>query len=311
MKICSLLPSGTEIACFLGLEKELVAVTHECDFPPSVRNLPRVVSSRFDHRTTAPGEIDRKVSAALRAGESLYRIHEEKIMDLRPELILTQNLCQVCAPSGVEASRFLTRLPWKPRILYLTSKTIPDILNDIVAVGEAAGIRAKAEERTGRLKAELAEIRKRTEGLRRRKMIYLEWLDPTYAAGHWLPEMAEIAGGTDPLGRPGEDSVRVPWEKILGEDPEVLIAGPCGYHLDDSEAAAREWIASRPGFGNLRAVKTGEFHAVDADAYFVRPGPRVVEGVKVLAEILHPETFKNAAPESSHRRILTAPPPVS
>ena len=306
MKICSFLPSATEMVCLLGLEDGLVGVTHECDYPLSVRSLPRVVTSRFDHRKMAPDEIDRRVAEALRKGESLYQVHEEMLLDLKPDLIVTQDLCQVCAPSGNEASQVLKKLPKGTQVLYFSPSTIEGIFGNILELGRASGTDETARKRVAEFRETLDGIRSKASRAAPAAVFLMEWLDPPYCAGHWLPEMAEIAGGLDPFGRKGADSVRVPWEKVRESDPGTIVATPCGYHLADAADSAERLLPKYPGMKDLKAYREGRIYAVDADAYLVRPGPRVVEGVKILAEILHPELFKGVAPEGTYRRILKA-----
>lgn len=305
MRICSFLPSGTEIVCALGLEKSLVGVTHECDYPSTVRSIPKVVTSLFDSKKISPAAIDRLVSETLKKGKSLYRINEKLLLELNPDCIVTQDLCQVCAPSGNDASKVLRKLPGTVRVLYLTPKTINEIFENVTEVGRFTGRLNFAKRYVAKLKESVDSIRKKTKNVARRRVFLLEWIDPPYCAGHWLKEMVDIAGGNDPLAKGGVDSTRIPWKQILKIDPEIIVVSPCGYHLNQTKKSAETLLPKFPDFKRLKAFKTRQIYAVDADSYFVRPGPRVVEGVKILAEIFHPSLFQNFAPKNSYLRILT------
>lgn len=307
MRICSFLPSGTEIAAFLGLEKDLVGISHECDYPRSVRSLPHVVTSRFESKKYLPSEIEHLVSQSLKEGKSLYQVNEELLFDLKPDLILTQNLCQVCAPSGNEAAQVLKRLPKSTQVLYLTPRNLRQVFDNILDVGRATGRLALAHEKVLRLREEIHEVEQQVKDVHPKEVFFMEWIEPPYCAGHWLPEMIEIAGGEDLLEMPGRDSIRVPWEKILEFNPEIFIVSPCGYHLEGAARSAERLLTKAPGLDNLRAYQNGQIYAVDADSYFVRPGPRIVEGIKILAHILHPESYTSFIPPHSYKRILQKP----
>lgn len=305
MKICSFLPSGTEIACFLGLEKNLVGVTHECDFPPSVRHLPKVVTSRFDSKKLHPAEIDRLVSETLRKGESLYQINEELLFDLKPDIIITQDLCQVCAPSGNEAAQALKKLSKNVEVFYLTPKSFEEVLENVLTVGRVTDTLEIAKEKVRGIQEKVEAIRSKTKSLPKRKVFVMEWINPVYCAGHWLPEMVEIAGGTDALAKKNEDSVRIPWEKVIRYDPDYLVISPCGYHLKDATKSAQELLPKLNGLEELSAFKKNQIFVVDADSYFVRPGPRLSTGIEILAEIFHPQLFANSFPPQSFQKLET------
>ncbi len=302
MRIVSFLPSGTEMVCALGLEDALVGISHECDYPESVRGKPVVVRSAIPTDTMTPLEIDRAVSERLRAGNSLYLVDEVLLQQIAPDLIVTQDLCQVCAPSGNEASQAIQALKHKPKVLYLTPKNLSEIFENLLEVGDATGKQEAAQRLVHDLQGRVERMRERSAGLKRPRVFIFEWFDPPYCAGHWMAEITELAGGEDRLATRGEDSVRVPWEKIREYAPEVLVLSPCGYRLDAALREA-ERLQAYPGWDELPAVKNNRVYAVDASHYFARPGPRVVTGMEILAEIFHPEVFRGLAPLDSYRRF--------
>ena len=231
-RIVSFLPSATEMACALGLSDQLVGITHECDYPPSVREKPVVVSSAISMATMTQAEIDSIVSERMKNGQSLYQVDEKLLQELAPDLILTQDLCQVCAPSGNEVTQALTALPKKPEILWLTPKSLAQIAENLRELGEATGRLEKAEELIANGRAILDHVAERARAASTRPRVFcMEWLDPVYCSGHWVPEMVSIAGGVDHLGHEGSDSVRVAWEDVLAWKPEVLVFMPCGFNL--------------------------------------------------------------------------------
>lgn len=298
MRICSFLPSATEIVYALGLGEDLVGVTYTCDFPPEARHKPVVVNTRMAP-TDNPADLDRQVSDFVARGESLYQVDMERLGPLAPDLILTQDLCHVCAASPGDLVGALSRLPQRPRILSLTPQTLSDVFADIRRVGEATGRAEAAERLVAELETNVAEVGQALAGVMKRpRVLCLEWLDPPYVGGHWVPDMVERAGGTDVLGRTGEPSRRVTWESILGSNPDVIVVMPCGYDLEQtvSEFHCTELPS---GWGQLAAVRAGKVFAVDATSYFSRPGPRLVLGVRVLAHILHPERIPSPPPSGS------------
>jgi iron complex transport system substrate-binding protein len=300
-RIVSFLPSATEMACALGLQDQLVGITHECDYPPSIRDKAVVVRSAISPDTMTQAEIDRTVSDLLKKGQSIYQVDEKLLQELAPDLILTQDLCQVCAPSGNEVSQALHALPKEPQILWLTPKTLRQIAENLCAIGEATGRLDKAHEliASGRSILEhIAETARRASS--RPRVFCMEWLDPIYCSGHWVPEMVRIAGGVDHLGHEGSDSLRLAWEDVLAWNPEVLMIMPCGYHLDQVVELAPN-LCARPGWLGLPAVQQGRVYAVDASSYFARPGPRVVEGTQLLAHLIHPDLFPWTGPAEAYK----------
>ena len=301
-RIVSFLPSATEMACALGLQDAVQGVSHECDFPPAMRGKPVVVRSVLPVESMTQAEIDAAVSARLRDGQSLYAVDEERVRAIEPDLIRTQDLCQVCAPSGNEVVQLLKHLPTKPRVLYLTPKSLDGIFANIVELGEATDRQAQALEFVAQCKARLERLAAATANLPRPRVFCMEWTDPVYCCGHWVPEMVRIAGGRDELGREGADSVRIAWDQVVRYAPEVLIVMPCGYGLAKSAELAA-MLTGRPGFRDLPAVRAGRVYAVDANSFYARPGPRVVEGAELLAHLIHPDRFDWSGGDA-YRRII-------
>lgn len=286
-RIVSLLPAGTEIAWAIGAGPDLVGRSHECDFPEPVTRLPAVSRPALALDRLSGAELDRAVAERLAGGESLYRVDEGLLRELAPDLILTQDLCQVCAPSGHELSRALRNLPHRPRVVWLSPQTLAGIEANILAVGEATGQTAAAARLIEANRNRIARVERAVRDAPVRRVAFLEWVEPPYAPGHWVPEMIERAGGRDPLGRPGRDSVRVTMEAILAGRPEFLIVAPCGYRLEPAVALAR----TLPPVPGTRVI------AVDANAYFARPGPRMAEAIELLAHLFHPDRVPWTGPD--------------
>jgi iron complex transport system substrate-binding protein len=309
-RIVSFLPSATEMACALGLSDQLLGVTHECDYPPQVMEKPVVVRNILPIESMSQAEIDVAVTQRLREGLSLYRVEETLMRDIAPDLILTQDLCQVCAPSGNEITQLLKSLPSKPQILWLTPKNIEQIFDNLRDLGGATDRSEIAEALIADGRARLGKIEAVTRDLVSRPRVFcMEWMDPVYCCGHWVPEMVRIAGGFDKLGREGTDSIRLRWEDVVEWKPEVLIVMPCGFGLEKAVDESRR-LAGYPGWDDLPAVRNGRVYTVDANAYFARPGPRVVEGTELLAHLLHPELFEWKGPAGAFQR-LTGPSAIS
>jgi len=301
-RIVSFLPSATEMACALGLGEQLVGITHECDYPPEVRGKTVVVRNALPIETMSQPEIDVAVAERMREGLSLYQVDEELLRELAPDLILTQNLCQVCAPSGNEVAQVLKVLAKQPEILWLTPRSLDEIFANVRELGEATGRAAEAERLIAAGRERLAKLSTITRELERSRAFCMEWLDPVYCSGHWMPEMVEIAGGIDGLGRAGADSVRIPWSDVLAWSPEVLIITPCGFNLEkviELTPSLRDY----PGWSDLPAVRNGRVYAVDANSYFARPSLRVVEGTELLAHLIHPDRFPWRGPANAFARI--------
>ncbi|HEY2546153.1 MAG TPA: cobalamin-binding protein [Candidatus Acidoferrum sp.] len=302
MRIVSLLPSATEILFALGFDNEVVGVSHECDFPPQARTKRVVIHSRLPH-DAPPAEIDRLVREYVGRGESLYSVDAEALEELAPDLIVTQDLCQVCAASPDDLATTLARFPVPPEVLCLNPQDLGDVWRDILWVGEDTRRGHEAEallEKTGR---RLGELERQLEGIvHRPRVAILEWLQPFYVAGHWVPEMIEIAGGKDALGKKRTPSFRVSMEDVMDAAPEILLIAQCGYStkqaLDEYNAMTfpEEWNA-------IPAVRNSRVYALDASGYFSRPGPRLITGIEALAKILHPEVTVSPEAESVAMRI--------
>lgn len=302
-RIVSLLPSATEMVFALGLGDELVGVTHECDYPITARSRHSVVRNALPIESMSQHEIDVAVTQRLRDGLSIYELDDALIERLAPDLIITQSLCDVCAPSGNDLARLLTQLSTKPEILWMTPHSLAEIEDNIRDLGCATGRDAAATSliEGGRQRiAHLAETVKRAPN--RPRVFCMEWLDPVYCSGHWVPEMVEIAGGIDALGRKGTDSVRIQWQDVLDWAPEVLVIMPCGYSLGAAFERARG-LFDMPGYASLPALRDNRAYVVDANSYFARPGPRVVEGTELLAHLFHPDVVDWTGPSDAYCRL--------
>lgn len=302
-RIVSLLPAATEMAFALGLGEQVVGVSHECDFPAASRERPAVVRPALPLKHMSPRQIDEAVSQRLAEGRSLYEIDENLLRELRPDLILTQDLCQVCAPSGNELGAALTSLIPQPTVLPMTPHSLADIFGNLRDLAAATHTRMQAEQLIVGWEQRLDRLRTAMPPAdRRARVFFMEWADPLYCSGHWVPEMIELAGGTDRLARPGRDSVRVPWEQVLQWDPQILILAPCGCDLAQA-VAQHPLLARQPGWFSLSAVRLGCVFGVNANAYFARPGPRVIDGVELLAHLLRPEQFAWAGASNAYCRL--------
>ncbi len=302
MRICSLLPSATEIAFALGLGDEVVGVTHECDYPPEAKKRRVVVKSAVDPGKTASGEIDRLVRERLQTKKSIYTLDLASFRAADPDFILTQDLCDVCALDYNDVLEAARALPRAPKIVALAPSNLAGVLGDIETVGAAAGKTRQAEAFVGDLKRRIERVR---EGAARAgarpRVAVIEWLEPLYNAGHWVPEMVELAGGLDGLGEKGKPSKRIEWESVRALAPEAIVLMPCGF---DVRRSLKEFslLSGRDGWNELPAVKSGNVFAVNGSAYFNRSGPRLVDGLEILAQIIHPEIFPwNAGPEAARK----------
>jgi iron complex transport system substrate-binding protein len=282
MRIVSLVPSSTEMLFALGLGPELVAVTHECDYPPAAQRLPKVTRDVLPSGLSSV-EIDAAVKERTLAGESIYQLDAAALHELAPDLIVTQALCSVCAVSYDDVRAIADEIDSQPLVISLDPHTVGEVLGDARTLAQATGRKDAGMDLIGAASARIDRIRLATRGARRPRVVALEWLDPPFVAGHWTPQLIELAGGDDVLGFPGESSEEHTWEQVAAAQPEIVIAMPCGY---DAEVAHREAELHRDELAGLGA---GEVVAVNASAYFSRPGPRIVDGLELLAHILHPE----------------------
>lgn len=290
MRIVSLLPSATEIVCAIGLQDSLVGVTHECDYPPAVRGLPRVTKTLIPHDASSR-EIDALVRERLKTERALYTLDMPALEALRPDLLVTQALCDVCAVAEAEVTAAACSLPGGPRVINLEPMSLDQVFETLLLVGEATGQSAAAAVVVARLRERVRSVGERTASApveRRPRVAFLEWLDPLFNGGHWNPALVQLAGGVDVLGSPGEPSRTTPWEALVSARPEVLFIACCGY---STERAAQDLpiLEAQPGWRDLPCVRSGRVFVTDGNAYFSRPGPRLVDGLEIMAHALHPE----------------------
>jgi iron complex transport system substrate-binding protein len=302
MRIVSLLPSATEILYALGLGDSVVGVTHECDYPPEAAKKPPLIRPRVDPHAS-PAEIDRQVRELVQRGESIYAVDAELLASLAPDLIVTQDLCHVCAASPDDLATALTRLPKQPRVLTLTPHSLDDVWQDVLSAGEATGTVRAAETLVGELKARVRGVESAVKAVASRpRVLCLEWLDPYYVGGHWVPEMVAKAGGEDVLGRASEPSFRVSAEDIAESRADMILVMQCGYDGVRNAAEFRKTQLPQT-WQRLPAVREGCVFAVDANSYFSRPGPRLADGLQLLAHIFHPELFALASPVGAFEKL--------
>ena len=296
VRIASLVPAGTEIVCALGAGDRLVAVTHDCDHPDFVRGLPRLTGTTIPEGASS-GDIDGLVRSAGERGESTFHLDGDALRAARPDVIIGQTICRVCA---VTFEQLPARLPTPPRVVPLEATSLEGVFADIHRVGVALGLRERAEDLAAGLRARIAAVGRAVDGVPRPRVVCLEWTDPLFQGGHWVPEQVHAAGGTDLLGIAGERSRELAWEEIVTADPDVLVVMPCGFGVERAFAESRT-LATRPGWESLTAVRSGRVYAADGSAYFSRPGPRVVDGIEILAGLLHPSRVPAPAASAATR----------
>ena len=294
MRICSLLPGATEMAFALGLGDHIVGVTHECDYPADAKNKPVIVRAAIDSRRMSSREIDQRISELLQGGKGLYAIDERAFVDASPDIILTQGLCDVCALDYEDVVSATRLLPHPAKILSLNPHSLTDILEDIRRIGAMTQRADAAEALTRALGQRVQQVGYSEPGYRPR-VVCLEWFEPLYTAGHWVPEMVALAGGFDVLGRKGEASSKVTWREVIDARPDVILLMPCGF---DVRRTVRESTPLRvlDGWNELPAVKAGNVFALNGNAYFSRPGPRLINGLEILARIIHPDGETSSLP---------------
>ena len=302
MRICSFLPSATEMLFALGLGDQVVGVSHECDYPPEARSRTRLTRSVIEPAAMTSAEIDAAVSRAMAEGQTSYSVDMDALAAARPDLVITQDLCVVCAIGGSEVRQAAGRLDPAPRILTLEPHTVEDVLSCLLVVGEETGVSQRAEELVGQLEGRIAAIKGATAGEDRSRVLCLEWLDPPWIAGHWMPQVVDLAGGVDVLGVAGQPSRRATWEEIAAAQPQVAIIMPCGFGVDRAleetpVLRAIPQLEQTPAFGDDRV------YVVDASSYYSRSGPRVIDGVELMAQMLHPQLFPRALPPDAARRL--------
>jgi iron complex transport system substrate-binding protein len=300
VKIVSLLPSATEIAFALGLGEQLEGVTYECDFPSEARSKPVVSDTALPQdRPLEPGEVDRLVGDFMARQEPIYVLNKELIQKIQPDLILAQDLCRVCAVPSGQVEDALAELGCRAEVISLDPNTLEDILEGIVAVGRATGTDGQAHELVSGLRDRIEKVGTTAARLPSIRTLALEWGDPPFAGGHWVPQMVEIAGGSNLLSAPKEPSRQVMWRDVADAGPEIIVFMPCGYYLDEAEAEL-EKLLDIPDLAETPAARGGGLFAVDASSYFSRPGPRIVDGLEILGWAIHPEAF----PEPPGDRVI-------
>jgi iron complex transport system substrate-binding protein len=305
MRIVSLLPSATEILFALGLDREIVGVSHECDFPPRARTKPVVIHSRLPH-DASPAEIDRLVSEYVHRGESLYAVDSEVLEALAPDLIITEDLCHVCAASPDDLATALARFERRPEVLCLNPQDLGDVWRDILWVGEESCRGPQAEALVEQIGARLGAVEPQLPpSIDRPRVVFLEWLQPLYVGGHWVPEMIHMAGGVDVLGKVRTPSFRVHWQDVIEAEPDILLVAPCGY---SAQQARDEYLSMElpEQWKAMPAVRLGRVHALEANSYFSRPGPRLVTGVEALAKLFHPAVEVSREAENAILPVTTS-----
>ncbi|MSP79142.1 MAG: cobalamin-binding protein [Dehalococcoidia bacterium] len=303
MRICSLLPSATEIIFALGLGDQLVAVTHECDYPPEASRTPVITRSIIDHSNSSSREIHNHVASSVHSGSSIYALDQALLERLNPDVILTQELCEVCAVSYKDVQKAVRLLYGERNVVSLEPSSLGGILDNIRQVGALASVPERAARVTRRLQARIERVAAIAKNaVRKPKVLALEWYDPLFVGGHWVPEMIKIAGGMDGLGQEAMPSFIVKWDEVTNYDPDVIVLMPCGYHLEEAATEFRRTIIPEQGH-TLRAARSGQVYVTDGSSYFNRPGPRTVDGLEIMAEILHPELFRRQKTMRDWRKL--------
>ena len=300
MRIVSLLPSATEILYALGLGDHVLGVSHECDFPEQARSKPAMTRCAFDYQKMNQEQIDEAVRSLAQQGKSLYEIDDAKLQEIDPDLIITQELCHVCAITPDEVNRATAKLKRQPQILSLNTKLLEDVFSDMVRIAEIAGVDAR--QKVDSLQNRVKRVASQCLYANQVSVGCIEWLDPLWRTGHWIPEMVRLAGGLELFAEIARPSRSLSFEELEQKNPQVLILMPCGYSLEKTRKEFDAVIEKYP-WQRLQAFKTGQVFLVDANSYFSRSGPRLVEGLELLAEILHPEYFTNVAPVHSYIRF--------
>ena len=312
LRIISFLPSATEILYEIGLDSQIVGVTHECNYPEAAKSKPRVINSSFDASTMSSKEIDDKIVELFSNGKDIYIVNDEILKELKPDLIVAQGICEVCSPFTKEIKRAISILGYNPKVIVLDPHNISDILDNINEIAtnigkikEGKNLVKLLEGKINRIK-KISELKTNKEDLT--KILCLEWIDPFFTAGHWVPEMVEIAGGINGLSKPKEQSRRASLEEIKKFDPDKIILMPCGFNIDRTIKEYKNTITTlnkNQEWNNLRAIKNNELYVVDAGSYFSKPGPRTITGIEILAKIISPNEFNNIqTPENSYRKLI-------
>ncbi len=301
MRICSLVPGATEVVAALGLEDHLIGISHECDFPPSLARIPVMVRARVESRSLSSAQIDAQVGSLLSTGEGLYELDEPRLLAAKPELLIAQDLCDVCAITPTQLAQVLRELSPPPRMITLNPRRLDDILRDIAVLGAALDREEAGLQFAARLRGRLDAVRKAVSAESARpRVACLEWLAPLYTAGHWVPDMVAAAGGIDALAKAGATSHTIDWDILAASAPDVIVLMPCGFTIQRTRAELAT-MTDHPQWKNLPAVRRGEVYLVDALSYFSRPGPRLIDGVEQLAAIFHPACYDHRFPASVER----------
>ncbi len=301
-RIVSFLPSATEILYELGAGNDIVGVTHECNYPKQAKTKPQVIHSSFDPNTMTSKEIDDTVVRMMHSGKDIYILDEEALKKADPNLIISQGICEVCSPYTKEVSRAVSILHNKPEVLILDPHNLENILENILAIGNKVGKTAEAQKLVLELKNRMQSVNRRSIEEPKR-VLCLEWLDPLFTAGHWVPQMVEMAVGINGLASAGDQSRRMTIQEAEEYDPEIIVLMPCGFGIERTISEYKK-LQDNKKWQDLRAVKNGEIYAVNANEYFSKPGPRTITGLEILAKIIHPETYADIQiPENSFRKI--------
>lgn len=302
MKIYSFIPSATEMVYVLGLGDQLCGVTHECDYPPDARTKPTAIRSLVDMSSLSQREIDDRVVESMAHGHGLYSIDKALLRKNPPDVVITQELCDVCSVSLRDVVSSISDLSKRSEVVSLKPRGLAGVMEDILAVGKACGAEPEARRLVGSLEARIQMVREDAAGLERRRVFCVEWFDPIFASGHWVPEMVSIAGGDDALGMAGRDSRKISWDLVPDYDPEVLILMPCGFDTARTKEDAT-LLAKNEGWESITAVKKGEVFATNGSAYYSRPGPRLADGLELMAKMIHPERFGTEMPSERAKKV--------
>jgi iron complex transport system substrate-binding protein len=310
-RIISFLPSATEILYEMGADSQIIGVTHECNYPEAAKSKPRVINSSFDASTMSSKEIDDKIGELFGNGKDIYIVNDKIIKELKPDLIVAQGICEVCSPFTKEIKRAISILGYNPKVIVLDPRNISDILDNINEIATNIGKVKEGKRLVRLLEAKINRIKKNSELKTNKenlpKIICLEWIDPFFTAGHWVPEMVEIAGGINGLSKSKEQSRRASIGEIKKFDPDKIILMPCGFTIDRTinEYKNTNTLNNNQEWNNLRAIKNNELYAVDAGSYFSKPGPRTITGIDILAKIISPNKFNNIqTPENSYSKLI-------
>ena len=308
-RIVSFLPSATEILYELGVDSQIIGVTHECNYPEEAKSKPRVINSAFDASTMSSKEIDDKIVELFKNGKDIYVVNDNTLKESKPDIIVAQGICEVCSPFTKEIKRAISILEYNPKVIILDPSNLSDILDNILEIAKNVGKIEEGQNLVRLLKDKINRIKTIAELQNKEnlfKILCLEWIDPFFTAGHWVPEMVEIAGGINGLSKPREQSRRTSLEEIKEFDPDKIILMPCGFNIDRTIKEYKNTTLNKnQEWNNLRAIKNNEIYVVDAGSYFSKPGPRTISGIEILAKIISPKEFKDIkAPENSYAKLI-------